>query len=298
MGHHVEFIINPYISRGFYIATRDLTYENQIFMELGKELFSNVHYDFDRLVYSFCRNFQKQRSEDLYINITTLDIIVRILLLTDMSKGNLGFALKGCNELNLENFLNNNVQIKPYIVDFRVRKIAPKLYFDDFLSGDFNLNYKGYSIIFDVLKDKSKEEKYYMGFKAIQSIQECLRNLVPLENQGSLHNADEFRLMILLSEKANEIKSLFLQHRDDLPVLRNRTNAELIGFEMKSSSGQDPKEKKHISYIEDAFDNLDQYCEEIILNYRTLKNHIIDGYNNYYDEKGNLKTQSINNNFE
>lgn len=37
IGPHVEFIINPYISRGFYIATRDLTHENHVFMELGEE---------------------------------------------------------------------------------------------------------------------------------------------------------------------------------------------------------------------------------------------------------------------
>ncbi|KAI5497223.1 protein CBG06246 family [Trichomonas vaginalis G3] len=43
IGPHVEFVINPYISRGFYIAKQDLTHGDQVFVELGKDIFHNTH---------------------------------------------------------------------------------------------------------------------------------------------------------------------------------------------------------------------------------------------------------------
>ena len=74
-----------------------------------------------------------------------------------------------------------------------------------------------------------------------------------------------------------------LQRRSDLPILRDRTHAELIGF--KSVTGftgtkrqREPEQTLNLEYIEDAFEDLDNYCQGIMCNYKTLKKFIMDGY--------------------
>ena len=74
-----------------------------------------------------------------------------------------------------------------------------------------------------------------------------------------------------LKHVAQKIKLLMLQRRDDLPVLRNRTNAELIGFKFRSNTPRPKEEGLNLEYIEDAFEDLDQYCDDILSNYKKLK---------------------------
>ena len=69
-----------------------------------------------------------------------------------------------------------------------------------------------------------------------------------------------------------------------LRLRRPRTNAELIGFKLgKKPEDYDPSEGQ-LDYIEDAFEDLDNYCKGIMNNYKTLKRFIIDGYYKYFDE--------------
>ncbi|EAY01125.1 hypothetical protein TVAG_040300 [Trichomonas vaginalis G3] len=287
MGPHVEFVINPYISRGFYIAKQDLTHGDQAFFELGKDVLHNTH-DFDFYLFCAHHRFEKQKQESFNIDTTVLDIMIRIMNLYDINKGNIGFLLKGYGEDGWAHLWDNNIGIIPQIVDFVVPTINDESDRDlkeRFLEGDLYIDYGEYSILQKVLQCESKEDKYYLGFKAIQRIQERLKNLIPVENPDCDQDADEFRLKVLLKQKADELKTLLLQRRNDLPILRNRTNAELIGFKFKSSSDEKSNEKKHITTIEDLFVNLDKYCKEIIHIYHTLKNIIIKGYHKYYDEE-------------
>ncbi|EAX93790.1 hypothetical protein TVAG_339130 [Trichomonas vaginalis G3] len=300
LGPHVEFVINPYISRGFYIATRDLTYGDQTFRELESELIKTLDLDYFILLH------YTQHPEEFIgfkERITTIDIIGRILCLADLNKGNIRFLLKGSNKHKPSYFLRHTADLLPQIIDFKVFKMPEWLreyYGNQFRIGENHGEYKGLCIIPKILQCRPDEEKFLMGYKAIKNIKEMFENLKPAENQNSLEDNDEAILREFLKQKADEVKAMFLKRRDDLPVLRNRTNAELIGFEFKSLSklkeskdSKDSKdnkceEHKHVKYIEDSFEELDKYCEDIILNYQTLKKYINDGYHEYYDDEGNL----------
>ena len=65
---------------------------------------------------------------------------------------------------------------------------------------------------------------------------------------------------------------------------RSRTNAELIGFKSRNDIPRLQEESLNLEYIEDAFEDLDNYCKGIMNNYKTLKRFIIDGYYKYFDE--------------
>ncbi|EAY14870.1 hypothetical protein TVAG_411360 [Trichomonas vaginalis G3] len=300
MGPHTEFIINPYIGRGFYIATRDLTHENNTFYELEKNIFPN--YDFDRCLYHrfnpSVNSIRKiPKSEDLIIiftKLTKLDIISRIMHLFDLNKRNIGLSLDNCgNAPDINFFLFENIPREiPYIIDFRVAKFTKdyiKSVGHEFLNGRTNIDYGSESTISLALKNKTKQEKFLLGFKAMKGIQEQLASISITETNDECNSIDEIQLKELLKQKSSEFKSLFLQRRDDLPVFRNRTNAELIGYSTRnSSSNEHESNDKHVLSIEDAFDDLDKYCSDIVSCYQTLKNFILKGYHEYYNTDGNL----------
>ncbi|EAY22497.1 hypothetical protein TVAG_035200 [Trichomonas vaginalis G3] len=233
--------------------------------------------------------FEKPKQESFNIDIAVLDIMIRIMNLYDMNNGNIGFILKGYGKLGWRHLRDNNLELIPQIIDFVVPTIND-VYDDDlklrFLQGDLYINTSGNS------SRQARRKQILHGIQSNQKDPRTLENLIPVENPDNSQDADEFRLKALLKQKADELKTLFLQRRNDLPVLRNRTNAELIGFKSKSSSDEKSNEKKHITTIEDLFANLDKYCEEIIHAYHTLKNFIIEGYHQYYDKEGNLIPQS------
>ena len=79
---------------------------------------------------------------------------------------------------------------------------------------------------------------------------------------------------------------------DALRFRRPRTNAELIGFKSRNGTLRSSEESLDLEYIEDALEDLGNYCEGIMNNYKTLKKFIIDGYSKYFDEQGNLRVQS------
>ena len=303
IGPKSEFIVNPYIENGLYIATRGLTDLRQTFKEVDK---------LDSLLVKKIEEMDKQniRHDTFNINITMIDFIARVMQLNDLNKGNFGFVLSGNNEYAEENFVTNISAINPYIIDFRVNKEINKSYTikigGNFLNGNSTINYGDESIMAKILKNKSEQEKFFFGFQALQQFQSRLGNIdsvkIPILHYFGIDSRafvlqkkeetdefiftekDEFILGEILKQKALEIKSLMLQRRNDLPVLRNRTNAELIGFKSRNGKSRLPEESLDLEYIEDAFEDLDNYCKGIMNNYRTLKKFIIDGYNEYFNK--------------
>ena len=60
-----------------------------------------------------------------------------------------------------------------------------------------------------------------------------------------------------------------------------RINAELIGFIVdKKPDNVDPSIGQ-LDYLYDAFEDLDNYCQSIMYNYKFLKKFIHDNYNKY-----------------
>ena len=179
---------------------------------------------------------------------------------------------------------------------------------------DDNLNEEEKKIKELFLKSKNETVRFLNAFQALQQFQSRLGNARPIDNEeiGEIvfnfitfgEDTDDFQLRGILKQKLSEIKSLMLEQRgtDDKPqevMLRHpltklpRTNAELIGFKLgKKPEDYDPYEDQ-LDYIEDAFEDLDNYCKGIMNNYKTLKKFIIDGYNKYFDEQGNPKIQSV-----
>ncbi|EAX93158.1 hypothetical protein TVAG_152460 [Trichomonas vaginalis G3] len=82
IGPFSHFIINPFISRGFYIATEGLSKDNNSFI-----MFSNLK--------KYNSIFEQSKDkQNLYQKITKVDIIIRIMLLSDMNDDNIGFVKK------------------------------------------------------------------------------------------------------------------------------------------------------------------------------------------------------------
>ena len=63
-----------------------------------------------------------------------------------------------------------------------------------------------------------------------------------------------------------------------------RTNAELIGFKLGKKKDLDNLSEGQLDYIEDAFEDLNNYCQSIIYNYKILKKFIVNGYNKYFSK--------------
>ena len=62
-----------------------------------------------------------------------------------------------------------------------------------------------------------------------------------------------------------------------------RTNAELIGFKLgKKPKDIDDQSEGQLDYLNDAFEDLDIYCQSIMYNYKNLKKIMIDGHNKYF----------------
>lgn len=132
-------------------------------------------------------------------------------------------------------------------------------------------------------------EKLYLGILALQQFNTRIENIyVQLQQPESVISIspenDEIdgKFRSILVSQSQYIKSLMLQPRgtDDKPdeaMLKHpitkqpRTNAELIGFKSRGNTPRLVEEPINFEYIEDAFEDLDNYCEDIIFNYKEIK---------------------------
>ena len=92
-----------------------------------------------------------------------------------------------------------------------------------------------------------------------------------------------------MQQQAQDIVTLMNTRRNDLPILDNRTNAELIGFKNGNAPNNVINPEERLQYINNAFDDLDVYSRGIVQNYMELRAFINNGYNIYFDENGNLR---------
>ena len=338
----VHFIINPYITGGFFIATADLNNETkrEKFFEIGHiagkpkktDIATGLEDESIGFIGLFNAELKKvfnEKNSNIFTELTKIDMLARIFRLEDFNTGNFGCVVK-MDELEENKFTEtciNNCEFK--VIDF-APYVRDKNYTDDninnnFLNGNTTISYSDESIMAKALKNRLVQEKFFFGFRALRQFQSRLGIPIPhifgvegteyflalnskreyiFIKREDVTEIDEFMLEQILFSKTNEIRSLMLEQRgtDDKPqevMLRHpltklpRTNAELIGFKLgKKPEDYDPYEDQ-LDYIEDAFEDLDNYCKGIMNNYKTLKKFIIDGYNKYFDEQGNPKIQSV-----
>ena len=99
---------------------------------------------------------------------------------------------------------------------------------------------------------------------------------------------DKFRNILNVS--LENIKNLMLKKRGiennseeimlrDPKLNQPRTNAELIGFNLGKKKGDFDLLEGRLDYLDDAFEDLDNYCQSIMHNYKILKKFINDSYN-------------------
>ena len=344
----VHFIINPYITGGFFIATADLNNETkrEKFFEIGHiagkpkktDIATGLEDESIGFIGLFNTELKKvfnEKNSNIFTELTKIDMLARIFRLEDFNTGNFGCVVK-MDELEENKFTEtciNNCEFK--VIDF-APYVRDKNYTDDninnnFLKGNTTISYSDESIMAKALKNKSKQEKFFFGFKALKQFQSRLDIARSIHDEEIGGDKDDFQLEEILKQEASEIKSLMLEERgtNDKPqefmlrdprefleseeeyynyftdpesgrllvhqeflesnmnilrFRRSRTNAELIGFKSRNDIPRLQEESLNLEYIEDAFEDLDNYCKGIMNNYKTLKRFIIDGYYKYFDE--------------
>ena len=329
----VHFIINPYITGGFFIATADLNNESkkERFFEIGHiagkprrtDLATGLEDEsigFIQLFNIKLRQPLENKNPNIFTELTKIDMLARIFRLEDFNTGNFGCVIK-IDELEENKFTEvslNNCEFK--VIDFapytKDENYTDNSISNNFIDGNTTINYSDESIMAKALKNRLVQEKFFFGFRALRQFQSRLGIPIPhtfgvegteyflalnpkreyiFIKREDVTEIDELMLEQILFSKTNEIRSLMLEQRgtDDKPqevMLRHpltkqpRTNAELIGFKFRNGKSRLPEESINLEYIEDAFEDLDNYCKGIINNYRTLKKFIIDGYNEYFNK--------------
>lgn len=307
LGPEVHFIINPYINRGFYIATKDISgngyfstmnpMEKKIEVELSGEN-------------KFLKNITEENIKNLSIGLSELNLVGLIYSLEDLNTGNYGYIFP--NEKASKDYNQNIIDTR----DFKIIDFAPPCYrenkkdkipFDEkyeFKQNIKNILNKYYRIKFDENRfiDLLKEQIVDIDImkRALSQFEERLQRLDVqskkdvedhMENDvGSVTDNENARILEhLLQQQSLSIKTLMQTQRNDIPILKNRTNAELIGFKNGNAPNNIINLEERLQYLNNAFDDLDIYSRGIVQNYKELKRIINKGYNIYFDETGNLK---------
>ena len=135
-GPKVEIIINPYVSEGLYIISKDIE-------ENGKKfyLFKDIN---DKIENNILSEKDLINNQDLVISLNEIDIISKIFNITDLNYGNFGFLEEEKNE-------NNYKDIK--IIDFVALKNNFHISYNDLISRQND----GVD-----LSDKNIIKKYYL----------------------------------------------------------------------------------------------------------------------------------------
>ena len=271
----------------------------------------NTFLPLSEVIVNYNRIYDSLLSESL----NQLDLISRFLRLRDLHNNNFGFItykktreyktltiIDFAQPIFMESYSVESNEIQNSFLSFTYSEQKNEGLRILILNDD-NLNEEEKKIKELFLKSKNETVRFLNAFQALQQFQSRLDIARPVDNEEIGEDADDFQLREILKQKSLEIRSLMLEQRgtDDKPqevMLRHpltkqpRTNAELIGFKLgKKPEDYNPSEGQ-LDYIEDAFEDLGNYCEGIMNNYKTLKKFIIDGYSKYFDEQGNLRVQS------
>ena len=162
-----------------------------------------------------------------------------------------------------------------------------------------------------------QKEKCYFGNFAIKQIEERIENAYNKiecknhptassdsslseesksnsKNEGSSdQNTIINKFKRVIDYQIKHIVDLMLQKRNDLPVLNNRTNAELLGFSRKTNftgakrtrpTRGTEEDKFELEYIEDSIEDLYKYRDGIITNFKKLRSSIESKYQEYFNE--------------
>ena len=292
----VKFFINPYVLDGFYIATKNISDEENIFLPLSKLSNDNIKDNFNLINES--------------LNLT--DFISRIIRLKDLHNENFGFIIDR----------DKNIFKSLTIIDFAqpIFMQSYKLSSNEIIKQFLNCTYseqqnEGIRILNldDSYLDESgkciknlffkveEKSRIVNGFNALEQFKKRIENVelkeinvTDMKKQNCLDKETDDSLdkkfINILKISKEKIKNLMLQEKGNVNkpeenMLKkpfknvSRTNAELIGIKLGKAPDNIEISKERLNYLDDAFQDLDNYCKDIIYNYNNLKIYILNNYN-------------------
>ena len=196
----VHFIINPYITGGFFIATADLNNESkkERFFEIGHiagkprrtDLATGLEDEsigFIQLFNIELRQPLEDKNPNIFTELTKIDMLARIFRLEDFNTGNFGCVIK-IDELEENKFTEvslNNCEFK--VIDFapytKDENYTDSSISNNFIDGNTTINYSDESIMAKALKNRLVQEKFFFGFRALRQFQSRLGNARPIDNE-------------------------------------------------------------------------------------------------------------------
>lgn len=325
LGPEVHFIINPYVNRGFYIATKDISGDG--YFSTIDSMEKKIKIDPSEESKSL-ENIKGGNTRNLSVGLSELNLFGLIYSLEDLNTGNYGhiFANKKDSEDYNQDIINTR--------NFKIIDFAPPCYRKDKKDRiPFNEKYKFKQNIEDIFTEsyriKFNENRFINILKkqltdiaiakqALSQFEDRLKQCRP--NPQEEQNVEGFNteatdedyeaiLEHLLQQQSKYIEDLMNTERgesEDEVMLRhptetikvngvlrkrNRTNAELIGFKNGNAPDDVTNHMEQLQYLNNALADLATYRESIISNYRELKEYINNKYNTHYDENGELKPQ-------
>ena len=295
----VKFFINPYTIDGFYIATKSISDINNRFIPLSK-ISIGTNKDND--------NFLKE-------SLNQIDFISRFLHLRDLHNDNFGFVTEHNKEIYKSFAIIDFVQ-PIFMESYRIQSEKLKTEFLDCTYSEqkdegiriLNLDYCYLDDNGIFMKNCLKVEekiRFINGFNALEKIKNRIETVKLPQRDFSEIKREYFedeepddlldeKLRNILYIQSENIKNLMIQERgtenkQEENILKHpitkkpRTNAELIGFKLgKKPKNIDDPSISQLDYLNDAFEDLDIYCQSIMYNYKNLKKIIIDGHNKYF----------------
>ena len=295
----VKFFINPYTFNGFYIATKNIFDQKNSFLPLSKLSIEMIKDNYD---------FIKD-------SLNQTDFISRIFLLRDLHNDNFGFVVE--NDQQIFKSLAIIDFVHPSFMESY--KISSEQLIKDFLNcnysqqsnegirilnlDDSDLNETGKFMKNEFLKAEEKI-RVLNGFNSLEKFKNRIKSVELNQIDISKIERKEFKdeepddlldekFRNILFIKSQDIKNLMLQKRgiENKPeeyMLKHpktnkpRTNAELIGFKLEKTKEEDLNLLEgQLDNLDKAFEDLDNYCQSIMYNYKYLKKIIIEHYNKY-----------------
>ena len=292
----VKFFINPYTLDGFYIITKNISDQKNSFLSLSAISMKNVKDN---------HNFMNE-------SINQADFISRIFRLRDLHNENFGFIVENSQQIFKSLAIIDFIQ--PIFME--TYQISNEKLIKDFLNCSYSeQRNEGIRILTLDNCDLDEKEIYIKtvflkveektrivnGFNSLQQFNKRIESAkikqinfseikekIFKEEEPDDDLDDKFRNILNVS--LENIKNLMLKKRGiennseeimlrDPKLNQPRTNAELIGFNLGKKKGDFDLLEGRLDYLDDAFEDLDNYCQSIMHNYQILKKFINDSYN-------------------
>lgn len=246
-GPKVEIIINPYVNEGLYIVSKDIEENGNkfyLFKDINEKIKNNIINEKDLI-----------NNNNLAISLNEMEIISKILGITDLNFGNFGFLED--EKINIDNKYDN---VK--IIDFIPSKnnFNNNCYNDLISRKSYGIDLTGKSIIGRILITNDSNNKNQFLFKAFQKVKNKLKDK---NLQEILERSLAQLISILETERGNNTDEVMLMCPYEF---RKRKNYEFLGFQNMDSNLP--------NYYPNVKSELESYIKNIINNFNEIEKNL------------------------